>query len=343
MIRANLITLTFVCALALSTAAQSLTDTKLDPKDKDCPAGETVTESRANEVKWPVEAPRLVAARYVPGPHRFAVKPEGAEPFYRTNRPPANRETGQQQAQAEDAQALAKKLSNPVASLISLPIQSNFDFGMGPTGDGFRYTLNIQPVIPISLNKDWNLISRTIIPVIGQTDVVAPSSSQFGLGDMIQTFFFSPNKSEPFVWGIGPQVLIPTATNKFLGAQKLGLGPTGLVLKQQGQWTVGALIGHIWSVAGKSTRSAVSSTNIQPFVSYSTKTAWTIALNTESTYDWRSKTWNVPVHLTVSKLVRFGRQPASFGVALRCWAASSPGGPESCGFRFIVTPLFPKK
>ena len=247
------------------------------------------------------------------------------------------------QAPQDDAAALAKKLSNPVSSLISLPFQSTFDFGMGPDGHGFRQTLNISPVIPVTLNKDWNLISRTIIPIMGQHNVVAPGSTQFGLGDITQAFFFSPNKTEPVIWAIGPQLMIPTATNQYLGSKKLSLGPTFLILKQQGPWSVGALTGHFWSVAGSDTRPSVSMTNFQPFVSYSTKTAWTYTLNTESTYDWKGKQWNVPIHLSVAKLVRFGKQPVSIGGTLRCWAESSATGPTGCGFRLTVTPLFPRK
>src|SRR5215467_14574850 len=120
---------------------------------------------------------------------------------------PAN---GGQAAPEGSAQELAKKLSNPVASLISVPFQSNFDFGLGPNEDGFRYTLNFQPVIPITLTPNWNLISRTILPVIHQSDVVG-TGSQTGLGDVVQSFFLSPNKTKPFIWGVGPAFLIPTA------------------------------------------------------------------------------------------------------------------------------------
>lgn len=245
------------------------------------------------------------------------------------------------QAVAEDPQALAKKLANPIASLISVPFQNNFDFGMGPDKDGFRYTMNFQPVIPIALNKDWNVVSRTIVPVIAQDDVVG-TSSQFGLGDTVQSFFFSPNKTEPFIWGVGPVLLIPTGTDEVLGTQKFGIGPTIVVLKQKKEWTVGTLFNHIWSVAGKESRTDVNSTFLQPFVSYTTKTAWTFTVNTESTYDWTAEAWNVPIHLQATKLVKLGKQPVSVGGGLRCWAASAPGGPHWCGFRVIFTPLFPK-
>ena len=247
---------------------------------------------------------------------------------------------GQTPAAADDAHELAKKLTNPVASLISVPFQSNFDFGMG-TGSGWRYTMNFQPVIPVALNSKWNMVSRTILPIIHQHNV-ANIGTQSGLGDITQSFFFTPADSKSLVLAAGPVLLIPTATNDLLGSEKFGLGPTFLVLKQQGPWTYGVLTNHIWSVAGDDQRASVNNTFLQPFLAYNTKDAWTYNVNTESSYDWTGNHWNVPIHVTVSKLVRFGKHPVSFGGALRCWATSSPGGPEGCGFRFVVTPLFPR-
>lgn len=243
---------------------------------------------------------------------------------------------------ATETQELAKKLNNPVASLISVPMQSNFDFGMG-TGSGWRYTLNLQPVIPIALTPEWNLISRTILPIIHQGNVTGPNTSQTGLGDTVQSFFLSPNKSEPFIWGVGPVALLPTATDAALGAQKWGVGPTALVIKQKKGWTYGLLANHIWSVAGKANRAELNATFLQPILSYTTKQAWTYAINTESTYDWNSGSWSIPINPSVSKLVRFGKQPMSFGGGLRCWVTTPTGGPEGCGLRIVVTALFPKK
>jgi hypothetical protein len=243
---------------------------------------------------------------------------------------------------ATDAQELAKKLSNPVASLISFPLQSNFDFGMG-TGSGWRYTLNVQPVIPIALSPNWNMISRTIIPIIHQGNVTGPNTSQSGLGDTVQSLFFSPNKSEPFIWAVGPVFLLPTATNASLGAQKWGVGPTALALKQKKGWTYGVLANHIWSVAGKSNRGDVSATFVQPFLSYSNKQAWTYGINTESTYDWISNRWSIPINPSISKLVRFGKQPISFAGGVKCRVTTPTGGPENCSLRITVTALFPKK
>lgn len=247
---------------------------------------------------------------------------------------------------------LAKKLSNPIASLISVPIQSNYDAGYGPN-DGWRLTTNIQPVIPISISEDWNLISRTILPVIAQDDIAGPSGHQFGLGDVVQSAFFSPKEptSGGLIWGVGPVLLLPTGTDDLLGAGKFGIGPTGVALTQRGPWTVGMLANHIWSVFGEDhmkvngvtiDRPDVSTTFMQPFLSYTTPDAWTFSLNTETAYDWEAKEWSVPVNVVVSKLLRFGNQPVSVGAGVRYWADSTSTGPEGFGARFQVTFLFPK-
>jgi hypothetical protein len=246
-------------------------------------------------------------------------------------------------ASAQDAD-LAKQLSNPIASLISVPFQFNYDSGYGPN-DGDRVTMNIQPVVPISLNEDWNLISRTIVPVIWQEDVAGPSGTQFGLGDTVQSLFFSPKAPGPggIIWGAGPVIMLPTGTDPLLGGEKWGAGPTAVVLKQSGPWTYGILANHIWSFAGDDARADVSSTFLQPFISYTTADAWTFALNTESTYDWESESWSVPVNFMVSKLVKFGEQPVSLGAGIRYWAESPEAGPDGLGVRASVTFLFPKK
>ena len=247
---------------------------------------------------------------------------------------------GQPQIGTTDPHELAKKLSNPVASLISFPVQSNFDFGMG-AGSGWRYTLNIQPVVPFRLTPKWNLISRTILPVIHQHNV-ANIGTQSGLGDITQSFFFSPAEEKRLIWAVGPALLIPTATDDLLGSGRFGVGPTFLALKQQGGWTYGALTNHIWSVAGDDDRANVNSTFLQPFLAYNTKDAWTYTINTESSYDWVGNNWSVPINFTISKLTRFGAHPVSLGGGIKCWAHSGLAGPENCGVRIVVTPLFPR-
>jgi len=238
---------------------------------------------------------------------------------------------------------LAKQLSNPIASLISVPFQFNYDQGFGPE-DGYRAVLNIQPVVPFELNEDWNLISRTILPVITQHNIAGRSGTQSGTGDITQSLFLSPRAPGPggLIWGAGPVFLIPTATDELLGTGKWGAGPTGVALKQSGPWTYGVLANHIWSFAGREGRAEVSSTLLQPFLSYTTADAWTFGLNSESTYDWNAGEWAVPINFTIGKLVKFGAQPVSFTAGVRYWAAAPVNGPEGFGFRGVITLLFPK-
>lgn len=249
---------------------------------------------------------------------------------------------------ANEQADLAKKLNNPVAALISVPIQNNWDFGIGPA-HAMKYTANIQPVVPIGISEDWNLIVRTIMPVIYAEAVsdnpLAPTSareSHAGLGDITQSFFLSPK--EPvggWILGAGPVGYYPTATESELGAGKLGFGPTVVALQQKSGFTYGVLANHIWSVAGWGDQN-VNATYVQPFVSYTTKTYTTFGINTESTYDWQAQQWIVPVNATLQQLVKIGKMPVAFQIGYRYYAEAANGGPD-WGLRFTVTFLFPKK
>lgn len=251
-------------------------------------------------------------------------------------------------AAQSDTADLAKKLSNPVASLISVPFQFNYDSEIGPDERGHRLIMNLQPVVPISIGEDWNMISRTILPVTSQADIVPGSGSQFGLGDTTQSLFFSPKQptSSGVIWGLGPAFLLPTATDDLLGSKKWGLGPTLVLLKQSQGFTYGFLTNQIWSIASVKNnrdRAPLSSLFLQPFLSYTTPTAWTYGLNAESTYDWHAHQAAVPINLSIAKLTKFGKQPVSFTGDVRYWVATSETSPHGWGFRFVVTFLFPEK
>ena len=244
---------------------------------------------------------------------------------------------------ADQAAELAKKLANPIASLISVPLQFNYDENYGLSDDGEKFFINVQPVIPISLSEDWNLISRTILPLVHLSDI-PPGNDESGLGDITQSLFFSPAQptSRGIIWGAGPVLLLPTATDELLGSEKWGAGPTAVLLKQSGPWTVGFLGNHIWSFAGEDDRADISVSFLQPFVSYITKTHTTFSLNTESTYDWEAEQWSVPINFQVSQLLKIAGQPISLGAGVRYWAETPDAGPEDWGARLSLTFLFPK-
>jgi hypothetical protein len=237
---------------------------------------------------------------------------------------------------------LAQQLSNPVASLISVPFQYNYDEGFA-TGNGNRSLVNIQPVVPISLNSDWNLISRTILPAVWLDDVTPGSGTQKGYGNITQSLFFSPAAPTAggIIWGAGPVFVLPTGSDSIANDQ-WGAGITAVALRQTGPWTVGALANHIWSVSDEDIYGHSSTTFLQPFISHTTPTAATFALNTESVYDWENDQWSVPINITVSQLLKLGRQPVQIGAGVRYWAESPAGGPKGWGARVTLTFLYPR-
>jgi hypothetical protein len=237
---------------------------------------------------------------------------------------------------ATNTDELARQLTNPVSSLISVPLQYNYSRTYGD--DGYKNLLNIQPVIPVSISKDWNMISRTITPIIQQKDL-QPGRSQFGLGDITQSLFFSPKEptSSGLIWGVGPVALIPTGTDG-IGADTWAFGPSIILLKQAGPWTYGVLVNQLWDTGG---RADISSMFIQPFLAKGLGKGRTLSLNTESSYDWNSKKWTVPINLAYSKVSKWGNQMVSNQIGAGWYVTSPTGGPD-WQLRYTLTLLFPK-
>jgi hypothetical protein len=245
---------------------------------------------------------------------------------------------------AQSEEELAKMLSNPIASLTIVPIQADYDKNFGPDEEGSLWRINIQPVVPFTLNEKWNLISRTILPVIDQNDIPVNGMGESGIGDVVQSLFLSPQEPTPggIIWGVGPVFLLPTASDDALGSEKWGVGPTAVALKQDGPWTYGALTNHIDSFAGDHDRAGISMTLIQPFLTYRTRTMTTFILENQSTYDWRGEEWAVPINFVVTQLLKVGKLPLQIGAGVRYWADSPDNGAEDWGVRLQVTFLFPK-
>jgi hypothetical protein len=214
----------------------------------------------------------------------------------------------------ESATELAKKTQNPVADLISVPFQSNFNFGAG-TKDATVYVLNVQPVVPFHLTHEWNLITRTIVPIVNQPSLFPGpdriSGSAFGLGDVNPSFFLSPAKPGAVIWGIGPTFTLPTATDWRLGSGKFSLGPTAVALTMQGPWVLGVLANNQWSVTGWGDKD-VNQLLIQPFVNYNIGDGWYLTSSPIITSDWEARSsdhWTVPVGAGVGKLFRVRKLP----------------------------------
>jgi len=247
-----------------------------------------------------------------------------------------------QEKPSESAEELAKKLANPVANLISVPLQNNTDFGIG-TNNGSKNTLNIQPVIPIRINSKINLITRYILPVISQHDVTGAGSKQTGLSDLTATAFFSPvNSKNGIIWGAGPAFLIPTGTNDFLTTKKWGIGPSALILKQVKALTFGFLVNQLWSFAGSIERAEVNQLFLQPFFTHNWKSGAGLGLNAEITQNWAAHTTLAIISPIVSAVTKLGSQTISVAVGPRIPVAGPSELRPDFGYRAVLTFVFPK-
>jgi hypothetical protein len=243
--------------------------------------------------------------------------------------------TGFAQDHATD---LAKKLQNPVADLISVPLQNNFNFGYGPENN-MQYVLNIQPVIPQHISERWNWIHRTIFPVINQPSPV----NTFGLGDIQYQGFLSPAQPGKAIWGVGPVLQVPSATDEQLGTGKWSAGAGAVVLHMVGHWVNGALLNNIWSFAGDSSRSYVSQMLCQPFVNYNLGRGLAVGSAPIITANWAAPSgqqWTVPLGAQVSQIIPIAKVPVNFLLGGYYNIVKPDNGPE-WALRFQIALLFP--
>jgi hypothetical protein len=239
---------------------------------------------------------------------------------------------------------LAKKTQNPVADLISVPFQNNFNFGTGPE-DRTVWVLNVQPVIPLRLTESWNLIARIIMPIVNQPPLAPGVDHAFGLGDVNPTFFLSPSKPSRLIWGVGPTFTLPTATDSLLGSGRWSAGPAAVALTMEGPWVIGALLNNQWSFAGWGD-TKVSQLLIQPFLNYNLPKGWYLTSAPIMTGNWVASggnRWTVPAGGGGGKLWRVGRVGLPVNTQLAAfYNAIRPDGAADWQLRVQIQLLFPK-
>jgi hypothetical protein len=243
---------------------------------------------------------------------------------------------------ADQSAELAKKLSNPISDLVSVPLQFNWDQKVGPR-ELSQFVLNFQPVMPFELNENWNMIARVILPFIGQPPFLVNGEGASGIGDITASFFFSPKSDSGFTWGVGPAFGLPASYQPTIGSGHWSIGPTAVALKQHDKLTYGVLVNQLWSVAGDDRRPEVNQMFVEPFFAYQTTKTLTLTIQSESTADWEADThtWTIPTNFEVAKLSTFGHFPASYQFGVGGYPAHPESGP-SWKIRAAIIILLPK-
>jgi hypothetical protein len=239
---------------------------------------------------------------------------------------------------------LSKKLTNPLAAVISMQFKLDYDRKIGPEEKGTRYTFQFKPIVPFTVNDDWILVSRTNAFIVGQKDIFPGAGSQLGLTEIEESLFFTPVKpsASGWEWSVGPAINLPTASNDKLGSGKWSAGPTALILKQRQGFTYGALTKQVWSVAGDADRADVSKLDVQPFINYVSGNM-TYGLFLDGVYDWKKEQWTLPINMAVSRLFTLGDTRLRLQGGLRYWAEGSEFDPKGWGARISFLFVFPKR
>jgi len=251
--------------------------------------------------------------------------------------------------QAQDSDDLRAKAQNPIGSLISLPFDNTLDFG---APDGSAYFLSIQPVIPFTLGN-WNLVNRVIAPLISVSGLIegtpaipegVPGGRVFGLGDINYSLFLSPANPGKVIWGLGPSLTFPTATDDQLGSEKWSAGPAVVVLAQPQPWSLGVLVGNLWSFAGDSDRRNVNQFILQPFINYNLAQGWFLTTDPIITANWNADAdnrWTVPLGGGIGKQFVLGKQPMNAKLQVH-YNAVRPDNAPDWALKFQLSLLFPK-
>jgi hypothetical protein len=242
-------------------------------------------------------------------------------------------------ATPEGSDALRKAAQNPIANLISVPFQNNTNFDVGPYHRP-QNVLNFQPVVPIHITDDWNLITRWITPIVYQPKLSPNDGVEFGLGNLAPAFFLSPVHSGEIIWGVGTQTWLPTATDKNLGINKWGAGPAAVALTIQGPWVIGILANNVW--AGTANR-RVNMLTVQPFVNYNLPQGWYLTSSPVITSNWVAKgddRWTVPIGGGFGRLFKVDKLPINTQIQAFYNVARPTNGP-SWTLRFQIQFLFP--
>ncbi|MEP4079684.1 hypothetical protein [Haloferula sp.] len=251
--------------------------------------------------------------------------------------PGRERRLERREAASEEFPELSLKLQNPLARILVIPTAMEYKKGSGPLGTGESFAIRVAPRVPFVINDEWHMLSKSDLAWVSQKDVIG-NTSQEGLTDLVQTFFFSPDRSLGWdlYWGVGPSFVIPTATDSLIGSEKLSLGPSIGIFRQERPWTVGLILNHIWSVAGSSSAQSLNASRLEPIIGYTTERSTFFSLGAKLGYDWSGHHWSGPLEFRLSQLTLIAGKPVQWGLGLQYFVFSEPNAPE-WGALFQVT------